>query len=70
VLGGLTPSVFADNSDKWSGDHAIAADLVPGVLLSNRRLRAADPTLADIAPTVLNEFGVGKAEQMEGRVLF
>jgi predicted AlkP superfamily phosphohydrolase/phosphomutase len=70
VLGGLTPDVFSDNSDKWSGDHAMAADLVPGVLLSNRRLRAVDPTLADIAPTVLSEFGVDRADQMEGRVLF
>jgi predicted AlkP superfamily phosphohydrolase/phosphomutase len=70
VLGKDTNELIADNTDKWSGDHAMAADLVPGVLVSNRRLRARTPALADLAPTVLQEFGAPKPVGMEGRSVF
>jgi predicted AlkP superfamily phosphohydrolase/phosphomutase len=70
VLGKLSDEVFADNTDKWSGDHSMAAEAVPGVLLSNRKVKAPQPTLADLAPTVLAEFGIAKASGMEGSPVF
>ncbi len=70
VLGKLSDEVFADNTDKWSGDHSMAAEAVPGVLLSNRKVKASQPTLADLAPTVLAEFGIAKASGMEGSPVF
>ena len=70
VLGKLSDDVFADNTDKWSGDHSMAAEAVPGVLLSNRKVKASQPTLADLAPTVLAEFGIAKASGMEGTSVF
>jgi predicted AlkP superfamily phosphohydrolase/phosphomutase len=70
VLGQLSPAVFGDNTDKWSGDHSIAAESVPGVLLSNRKVKAAQPGLADIGPTVLAEFGIAKTSAMEGTSVF
>jgi predicted AlkP superfamily phosphohydrolase/phosphomutase len=70
VLGKLSPEVFADNTDKWSGDHSMAAEAVPGVLISNRKGKAARPTLADLAPTALAEFGLPKPEAMEGTSVF
>jgi predicted AlkP superfamily phosphohydrolase/phosphomutase len=66
VLGKLSPDVFANNTDKWSGDHSMAAEAVPGVLITNRKGKAGHPSLADVAPTVLTEFGLAKAKEMEG----
>ena len=37
---------------------AFLSTLVPGVLLSNRRLAGAEPTLIDLAPTILALYGV------------
>jgi bisphosphoglycerate-independent phosphoglycerate mutase (AlkP superfamily) len=36
------------------------------VLLSNRKVKAGQPSLADLAPTVLAEFGIARAPGMEG----
>ena len=44
--------------------------LVPGVLLSNRKIAAAKPALTDIAPTILAEFGITKAKGMIGESVF
>jgi predicted AlkP superfamily phosphohydrolase/phosphomutase len=70
VLGKLSDEVFADNTDKWSGDHSMAAESVPGVLLSTRKVKAAGPTLADLAPTILAEFGITRPSGMEGTSVF
>lgn len=70
VLGKFPRTLFEDNMDKWSGDHAMAADLVPGVLIANRKITSSDPALVDLAPTILNEFGLSKQDGMVGRNLF
>jgi predicted AlkP superfamily phosphohydrolase/phosphomutase len=70
VLGKLADDVFADNTDKWSGDHSMAAESVPGVLVSTRKIKASQPTLADLAPTVLAEFGIARSSGMEGTSVF
>jgi predicted AlkP superfamily phosphohydrolase/phosphomutase len=70
VLGGISAEVFEDNLDPWSGDHCMDYTLVPGVLLSNRKLAATAPSLLDIAPTILGEFGVAKPPQMKGASVF
>ena len=49
-LGDLTPDVLLDNESAWSADHCADALEVPGVLFSNRPLRAGDPSLVDVAP--------------------
>lgn len=69
--GGLVaPEAVVDNTDKWSGDHTVAADLVPGVLFATQPIKAEQPGLADIAPTVLSEFGISAPELMSGRPLW
>jgi predicted AlkP superfamily phosphohydrolase/phosphomutase len=70
ALGRLTDTVFTDNMLKWSGDHCMAADEVPGVLLVNRPIRRADPALVDMAPTILKLFGVPVPTDMVGGDLF
>ncbi len=62
-------SVFGDNGRKWSGDHCVDPELVPGVLMSNVRLRSGRAGLMDVAPTVLDAFGIGRLSGMQGMSL-
>ena len=48
----------------------MAAEEVPGVLLSNRKFRLSDPQLFDVTATILAEFGVAKGEGMIGQTVF
>jgi predicted AlkP superfamily phosphohydrolase/phosphomutase len=69
-LGELTKEVLLDNDSAWSADHCADALEVPGVLFCNRRIEAAAPSLVDIAPSILAEFGRPVPPQMVGRNLF
>ena len=70
ILGAFPPEELEDNSNPWSGDHCMDYTLVPGVLLSNRKISASSPALTDIAPTILAEFGIAKAQGMIGQSVF
>jgi len=70
ALGEIPPEVFGNNTEKWSGDHAMAAELVPGVLFSNEKVKAPDPALVDLAATILAEFGLPPEVGMRGRPIF
>ncbi len=70
VLGKFSRTLFEDNTDKWSGDHAMAAELVPGVIVVNKKIKSSHPALYDLAPTILKEFGISKGEGMVGKNLF
>ena len=69
AVGKVTNSVLEDNPKAWSGDHCIDPVLVPGVLFSNRRLAADGPGIEDVAPTILDLFGVARPDWMDGRAL-
>jgi predicted AlkP superfamily phosphohydrolase/phosphomutase len=66
-LGDLTPEVLLDNDSAWSADHCADALEVPGVLFSNRPLGDRAPSLVDLAPTILAEFGLKAPSTMAGR---
>jgi predicted AlkP superfamily phosphohydrolase/phosphomutase len=70
VLGGTPEELIEDNLDRWSGDHCIAHKAVPGIVVCNRKLPKNDPSLCDIAPTMLQLFGIDPPAQMQGRSLF
>jgi predicted AlkP superfamily phosphohydrolase/phosphomutase len=70
ALGGAPQALIEDNKKKWSGDHLIDPALVPGVVFVNRKLRIEDPSLVDIAPTLLNLFNIAKPKRLHGRILF
>jgi predicted AlkP superfamily phosphohydrolase/phosphomutase len=70
ILGAFPPEELEDNSNPWSGDHCMDYTLVPGVLLSNRKISASSPALTDIAPTILAEFGIAKTQGMIGQSIF
>ena len=69
-LGEFTAEVIEPNTELWSGDHCIDYTLVPGVLLSNKRVAIAAPALTDIAPTILAEYGIAKPNNMVGQAVF
>ncbi|MGH7702077.1 MAG: alkaline phosphatase family protein, partial [Gemmatimonadales bacterium] len=71
ALGGVPAGLFEDNVKRWGGDHIIDPSLVPGVLFMGRpfRGRGPNPTLLDLAPTILGALGVPAGAAMEGRSL-
>jgi predicted AlkP superfamily phosphohydrolase/phosphomutase len=70
TTGKVPRKLIEPNIDEWTGDHCIDSRAVPGVLLSNRPLRARSGDLADLTVSVLGYFGVAPAAGMNGKPLF
>jgi len=66
-LGGFPKEVLENNTQKWSGDHMSAPDVLPGIAFSNRKFTAGSPALYDMTASVLGVFGVDKPKDMIGR---
>jgi predicted AlkP superfamily phosphohydrolase/phosphomutase len=69
VLGATGKATIDLNPWAWSGDHSMARDLVPGSLLTSRKVAALDPTILDLPVTILDWFGVDRPAPMVGRTL-
>jgi predicted AlkP superfamily phosphohydrolase/phosphomutase len=73
AVGGFSQSVLEDNTRRWSGDHIVDPESVPGILFMNRALRPAQEQaqarIIDLAPTILNYLGVAVPKSMEGASL-
>lgn len=69
AVGRVTSTVLTDNAKSWSGDHCVDPELVPGILFCNRPMRAATPSIVDIAPSLLEAYGIRPPAYMEGRSL-
>jgi predicted AlkP superfamily phosphohydrolase/phosphomutase len=69
ALGGFADSMIADNTRRWSGDHIVDPDAVPGILFMNRAMREGSAQIIDLAPTILNYLGVSVPESLEGKSL-
>jgi len=80
AIGSFANSLIEDNLRKWSGDHIVDPEAVPGILLMNKNLLAPPlsrslrqggtlPHIIDLAPTILNYLGVPVPETMEGNSL-
>ena len=70
AVGRATRLVIEDNAKAWSGDHCVDPTLVPGVLFCNRKIDAGDPGIEDLAPTVLQLFGIDPPAWMDGKPVF
>ncbi|MDK1032637.1 MAG: sulfatase arylsulfatase, partial [Planctomycetia bacterium] len=69
-LGGMSTGVLSDNLNAWSADHCADPLEVPGIVFSNKPIRAGSPSLVDVAPTVLAEFGLETPSTMTGKNFF
>jgi predicted AlkP superfamily phosphohydrolase/phosphomutase len=67
VKGKSAGEIFSDNHKAWSGDHCIDPRLVPGVLFSNHKIEAEEPAIVDVAPTMLELFGVKLPSHFDGK---
>ena len=67
ALGGVPPRLFDNNTGAWTGDHLFDPLLVPGILLSNRPIKATAPLSYDIAATILDCLSIERPDYMEGR---
>jgi predicted AlkP superfamily phosphohydrolase/phosphomutase len=54
TLGTIRRAVVENNNKKWSGDHcATATEISHGVFFSNRKITTEQPSIMDLAPTIL-----------------
>lgn len=67
VMGKVTSQVFEDNLKAWSGDHCIDPRLVPGVLFSSHKFVEEKPAIVDVAPTMLQLFGIPLPSHFDGK---
>jgi predicted AlkP superfamily phosphohydrolase/phosphomutase len=71
TLGGSPAGIVYPNMKKWSGDHGgYDYATTAGVLLSSRRINRQDPSIMDIAPTVLKYFHVTIPGTIDGKSLW
>ena len=69
-LGDMRETVLSDNNSPWAATHCIDPVEVPGIIFSNRPIVADTPSLIDLAPSVLTEFGLDIPESMQGKNVF
>jgi bisphosphoglycerate-independent phosphoglycerate mutase (AlkP superfamily) len=69
AVGGFAQSMLADNLRRWSGDHIVDPESVPGILFMNRAAKHDHARIIDLAPTILSYLGVAVPESMEGASL-
>jgi predicted AlkP superfamily phosphohydrolase/phosphomutase len=67
TLGEITEHVLVDNESRWSGNHLMSPDVVPGVLLVNRKLTGSGYELTDVTATLLAHYGLDAPSGMVGR---
>lgn len=68
-LGGFAHSLFENNTRRWSGDHIIDPEAVPGILFLNRPIVHNHAQILDLAPTILTHLDAAGKEFMEGKSL-
>ncbi len=68
ALGKIPKHWYETNAKKWSGDHCMASDILPGILLTNQKvIRPAEASLCDLTATILACFGIPTPEEMDGK---
>ena len=60
-------ATLEDNTDRWSGNHLMAPEVVPGVLLMNRKVADGSYELVDLTATLLDYYGLPLGEGMVGQ---
>jgi predicted AlkP superfamily phosphohydrolase/phosphomutase len=68
-LGGFANQILENNDRRWSGDHIIDPDAVPGILFLNRPVTHNHANIIDLAPTILKSLNVPIPQSVEGKSL-
>src|SRR5258708_1084876 len=82
AVGGFSNALIEDNLRRWSGDHIVDPEAVPGILFMNQNPRPVVknttrvghpssrlPNIIDLSPTILNYLEVPVPQVMEGKSL-
>lgn len=68
ALGRIPHAELEDNlGGTFNGSHLMAPEVVPGLLLSNRKVRAGDHALPDLTVEILKTYGIPPAPHMRGK---
>ena len=71
TLGGSPQGIVYPNMKKWSGDHGgYDFATTSGVLIASKPIAKSDPSIMDIAPTVLRFFGLPIPSAIDGKPLW
>lgn len=74
AVGGVPKELIEDNTLRWSGSHIFDSELVPGILLLNKKITKEKASIYDIIPTILEVSGYAKTEikamHFQGEALF
>ncbi len=69
-LGAIPAGIVVANMKKWSGDHCASDPSdTSGIFLSNRQVIGAEPSIMDIAPTVLGILSIRGPTPVDGAML-
>jgi len=66
ALGEITEEVLGDNTSRWSGSHLMAPEVVPGILVVNRKLPRDGHDLTDLTATLFSHYGIQPLPGMTG----
>jgi len=66
AIGALDSDVISDNEGEWKGDHLMDRSHVPGVFFANFKINRKNPSIIDIAPTILKLCNIKISENMDG----
>ncbi|MBW1881152.1 MAG: alkaline phosphatase family protein [Deltaproteobacteria bacterium] len=66
TLGEIEEPIVEDNTSRWSGNHLMSPDVVPGVLLVNREIEGDGYDLTDLPVTLLAHYGIAPVQGMVG----
>ena len=69
-LGRVPKNLVEDNKEKWSGDHCMDPNVIPGILLVNRKSKVEYPALYDLTATILDVYNIEKPKEMIGKSIF
>jgi predicted AlkP superfamily phosphohydrolase/phosphomutase len=67
TLGEVPAALIEDNTSRWSGNHLMAPEVVPGVLLANRPLQGEGHDLQDVTATLYAWYGLSPVAGMTGQ---
>jgi predicted AlkP superfamily phosphohydrolase/phosphomutase len=67
AVGGFANSLIMDNTRRWSGDHIVDPEAVPGILFLNRQLENNQASITDMASLIFKYLDVNPPTSMDGK---